>query len=269
MKSETIIFLHIPKTGGRSLQNILLRQYSDDEIVVDAHSKLDEIAAWPEERKRGIRYLQGHFIYGAHRILPQECCYITMLREPVDRVISHYYFIKRSPSHPLNRVVQEQEISLEDYVTSGICQEASNDQARLIAGVSRDSSVDVNDMLKMAKENIDKSFLMAGLVERFDETLMLLKRKLGLRNVFYGVRNQTIGRPLYQEIPEQTRSLIGEVNHADIELYAYAGDKMAEMIEQQGPGFNSQVNRFRYLNQPYSNVFSLIRRVKNRIVNSR
>ena len=269
MNSKTIIFLHIPKTGGRSLQNILLRQYSDDEIVVDAHSKLDEIANWSDERKRSLRYVQGHFVYGVHNMLPQECSYITMLREPVDRVISHYYFIKRSVSHPLNRVVQEQDIGLKEYVTSGICAEASNDQARLIAGVSRDSAVDVNDMLKMAKENVDKSFIIAGLVEQFDETLMLLKRKLGLRNIFYGVRNQTIGRPLYQEIPEEVRGLIREVNYADMELYAYARAKMADMIAQQGPSFTNQVNRFRHLNQPYSNVFSLIRRVKNRIVSRR
>jgi len=269
MKSKTIIFLHIPKTGGRSLQNILLRKYSSDEVVVNAHNKLDEIADWSEERKRNIRYLQGHFIYGAHRILPQECNYITILREPVDRVISHYYFIKRSTSHPLNRVVQEQKIGLEGYVTSGVCDEVSNDQTRLIAGVSRDSSVNTDNMLKMAKENIDSKFIMAGLVEQFDQTLMLLKRKLGLRNIFYGIRNQTIGRPLKEQLPERTLELISERNYADIALYDYAKERLAAMIEREGEAFSNDVRRFRLLNRPYSDLFYLLRNMKNKILGFR
>jgi hypothetical protein len=265
MNAKTIIYLHIPKTGGRSLQNILLRRYSGDEAVVDAHNKLDEIADWPEERKRNIRYLQGHIMYGAHRMLPQECSYITTLREPIDRVISHYYFIKRNTSHALNRVVREQAIGLEDYVTSGVCDEVSNDQARLIAGVARDSSVDTDDILKMAKENIDRKFIVAGIVEQFDETLMLLKRRLGLRNIFYGVRNQTIGRPLKDQIPERTLDLIRERNYADIALYEHAKERLMEIIEGEGAEFSNDIKRFRLINRPYSDMFYLLRNVKNRI----
>ena len=269
MTAKTIIFLHIPKTGGRSLQHILLRKYSGDEVVVDAHNKLDEIADWPEERKRNIRYLQGHFFYGAHRILSQECRYVTILREPVDRVISHYYFIRRNSSHPLNRVVLEQGIGLEDYVTSGVCDEVSNDQARLIAGVKRDASIDTNDMLRMAKENIDKDFMVVGIVEKFDETLMLLKRELGLRNVFYGIRNQTIGRPLKEQIPERTLSIICERNSADIALYDYARDRLANVIEREGASFSNSLKRFRLINRPYSDVFYLMRNMKNKIISYR
>lgn len=267
MNTKTVIFLHIPKTGGRSLQNILLRKYSPREVVTDAHKKLDEIAEWPEERKRRIRYLQGHFIYGAHKVLPQECSYITMLREPVDRVISHYYFIKRSSSHPLHDVVVKPNMNLEEYVASGVCDEVSNDQARLVAGVRRNSPVDVEEMLRMAKENIDSKFLVAGLLEEFNKTLMLLKSRLGLRNIFYGVRNQTIGRPLKEQIPKHILNLIYEQNYADIELYAYAKERLAETIEREAAGFMADVRKFELLNRPYSNVFHFVRMLKNRILN--
>jgi len=269
MNTNTVIFLHIPKTGGRSLQNILLRRYSSDQVVINAHGHLDEMSEWPEERKRAIKYLQGHFIYGAHEYLPQECSYITMLREPVDRVISHYYFIKRSPDHPLNKMVLDQGMSLESYVTSGVCDEVSNDQARLVAGVSKESAINVSDMLKIAKQNIDDKFIVAGLVERFDETLMLLKKRLGLRNIFYGIRNQTVGRPHKEQIPEHILALINERNSADIELYAYANDKLAEMIEDEGAAFIRDLRKFKLINRPYSELFFFVRKLKHRMLPDR
>ncbi len=265
--TDTIIFLHIPKTGGRSLQSILLRKYSSDEVITDAHNNLGEISEWSEERKRRIRYLQGHFIYGAHNVLPQDCSYITNLRDPIDRVISHYYFIRRSTGHPLHDVVIQQDMSLEDYVTSGVCDEVSNDQARLIAGVSRDSPVALDEMLKMAKDNIDNKFLVVGLLEEFNKTLVLLKKRLGLRNIFYGIRNQTIGRPLKEQTPERTLDLISERNYADIELYAYAEERLAKTIEEEGPAFMKAVRKFELLNRPYSNIFHLARVVKNKVLN--
>ncbi len=266
MSADTIIFLHIPKTGGRSLQNILLRRYSKDEAIVNAHGRLDEIAAWPEERKRRIRYLQGHFIYGAHAVLPQQCRYITMLREPVDRVVSHYYYIRRSVNHPLNKIVNDNNMSLDEYVTSGVCEEVSNDQARLVGGVSRDAMVDQEEMLRLAKQHIDEAFIVAGLMERFDETLLLLRKRLGLKNLFYGVRNQTLGRPVKEQLSSRTVASISERNYADIELYRYASKKFEQQIEQAGPAFGRDVQRFQRINHPYSSLFHLVRSVKNKMV---
>ena len=266
MDKETIIFLHIPKTGGRSLQDIILRKYSDEEVIIDAHEKFREISAWDEERKRNIRYIQGHFIFGIHKIFPQKCKYITLLRDPIERVISHYYYIKRSPNHPMNRVIEEQCLDLEGYVTSGVCDEVQNDQARLIAGVERKASIDESKMLCMAKENVDREFLVAGQVEQFDETLMLLKKRLKLRKIYYGVRNQTINRPLKEQIPASTLRLICERNQADIELYAYVRANLARMIVCEGAAFMSDVKRFKLLNRPYSNVFRLARMIKHKFV---
>jgi hypothetical protein len=262
MDKEILIFLHIPKTGGRTLQNIILRQFSEDEVITDAHGKLKEIGAWSEEQKHKIRYIQGHFIFGFHKVVPQKCVYITLLRDPVDRIISHYYFIKRSLSHPLNHVVEEQGISLEEYVTSGICEEVKNDQTRLIAGVERGALIDESKMLELAKENIDRRFLLVGLVECFDETLILLKRRLRLRNIFYDVRNKTINRPLKEQIHESTLQLIVENNQADIELYSYAKSKLAEMVEAEGESFRNDLKKFNILNRPYSNIFRLLRAIK-------
>jgi len=265
MDQKTLIFLHIPKTAGRSLQDIILRQYRDGTTITDVHKRRSEIKAWPDSAKRTIKYMQGHVAYGIHEILPQRTAYITMMRDPVDRVISHYYFIKRSPEHPLNRVIMERNFGLEDYARFEGSKELQNDQARLIAGVGKDELVAPAEVLEKAIRNVETNFLMIGLVERFDETLVYLKRKLGWRNIFYGVRNQTINRPSKDEIPNRTQQEIAKRNRTDIELYAYAQEALANKIVDEGPDFVREVNRFRAVNRPYAKLFYAGRRLKNGI----
>jgi hypothetical protein len=40
-------------------------------------------------------------IFGLHEILPQAATYITILRDPVDRVMSAFYFVRTYKLHPL------------------------------------------------------------------------------------------------------------------------------------------------------------------------
>ena len=44
---------------------------------------------------------KGHMLFGLHAILPQPATYITVVREPVDRVISSFYFMRNYKLHPL------------------------------------------------------------------------------------------------------------------------------------------------------------------------
>jgi len=268
MNPNTIIFLHIPKTGGRSLQAILLRKYPSDEAIINAHDRLNEIAQWSDERKRKIRYLQGHLTYGVHKLLPQKCSYITTLRDPIERVISHYYFMKRATNHSLNKIILQQNMNLEDYIKSGVSNELNNDQTKIIAGIPKKSPIQLDEMLRIAKNNIDKEFLAVGVLEEFNKTLLMLKKHLDLQNIFYGIRNQTIERPQQEQISNRTLQIINENNYADIELYDHVKKTFAEAIKNEGPRFNNELRNFERLNQPYSYIFYLVRRLKNKLFNT-
>src|SRR5438045_9763500 len=67
----------------------------------------------PDGRRRRLRVVRGHLFYGIHEFLPQGATYITMLRDPVARLLSTYYFILRRPLHPLHRTFNTERLALE------------------------------------------------------------------------------------------------------------------------------------------------------------
>lgn len=98
--SSTLIFLHIPKTAGRTLEKILEREYAAeftyniygyDQSILEAAKQLSLL---PNRQLRSIRLIKGHYNFGLHKLLPQGARYITFLREPIDRIVSHYFYVK-------------------------------------------------------------------------------------------------------------------------------------------------------------------------------
>ena len=92
------IFIHLPKTGGRTVAAALRYKYPSRTLFLDSlYEPLERIEEIPVERRRAARAVTGHLHYGVHRHMPQECDYITMLREPVARVVSDVPLHPRQP----------------------------------------------------------------------------------------------------------------------------------------------------------------------------
>ncbi len=64
----------------------------------------------PEETSQ----VRGHLLYGIHEFLPQGGTYITMLREPVARLLSTYSFILRRPLHRSHRKLKTGQLGVKD-----------------------------------------------------------------------------------------------------------------------------------------------------------
>lgn len=174
MDRETLIFLHIPKTAGTTLNRIIEWQYSPFAIfTMDPYrirATAERLKRLPEGHRRRLRVVRGHLFYGIHEFLPQAATYITMLREPVARVLSAYYFILRRPLHPLHRKLKRGRLGVEDCLR--LFSHRHNLQCRLIAGVE-DAATGDERLLDIAKENLTKSFSVVGICERFEESLIL------------------------------------------------------------------------------------------------
>ena len=117
MDGKALIFLDIPKTAGTTLNRIIEWQYNPLSIFTmdpypgPMHAGTAEEP--PEERRRRLRMVRGHFYYGLHEFLPQGATDMTMLRQPVP-FFSSYYFIQRRPLHPMHRKVTSERIGVEE-----------------------------------------------------------------------------------------------------------------------------------------------------------
>mgnify|MGYP001263403407 CR=1 FL=1 len=70
-ENELFIHLHIPKTAGTTMLNIIRRQFDpvrSAEIYPywGMRDSINQIHDLPEELKKRLLCLQGHFVYGVH-----------------------------------------------------------------------------------------------------------------------------------------------------------------------------------------------------------
>lgn len=265
---EALIFLHIPKTAGITLHRIISRQFPKNATYNTADYKrrsgetrrINALKQLPEADRARIRYLRLHpGPFGVHDYFPQPCKYVTILRDPVDRVISAYFFILRNPvlrNEVFGDKVTPDSTSLEDFVRTW--RNNWNLQTLMVSGIAAESVTDpVNlrsDVMAIAKRNIQDHFALVGLSERFDESLALLRRIFGWRNTLYSKQNVTKKRPRKEDIPKKTLRLIEGYNELDIDLYDYARGEFERLIHEQDPSFNKGMQSFRALNKVYQEV---------------
>jgi len=228
---QTLVYLHLPKCGGTTLNRLIeweyspLRTYSIDPSFF--RWSYYRLLQWPERRLAGLDVIKGHMPFGIHRRLPRPASYITVLREPVERVISEYYFARHYRLHPQYKRMQN--LSLEEYASTT---PHHNLQCKLLAGMPgpRDFLAGdcTDETLETAKANLAAHFSVAGLTERFDETLALLKARFGWKLNAYASFNVTRARPRKEAVPEAAQKIIAERNRYDVAIYRH----VAPLFEQ-------------------------------------
>jgi hypothetical protein len=106
---------------------------------------------------------------------------------------------------------------------------------RLLAGPqSQDEPLSPEELLARAQDNL-RACAVVGLTERFDETMLLLKKAYGWRLPFYERRNVSTKRPPREAIPAHILRQIEADNALDAALYTYAQELFEEQVRQYGP----------------------------------
>ena len=253
MHDETAIFVHIPKTAGTTLHRIIDQQYPRRiRHFVRHHDKgVQKLKDLSLAQRAQLHMVRGHIPYGLHRYLPRPAKYFTILREPVERVISYYYFVQREPDHYLYDYANTPGMTIRRYLEDHMSLQTDNFQTRLVSGIWTDVGYGECDRatLDLAKRNLAERFAVVGLTERFDETLLLLQRAFGWSNVYYRWQNVTQGRPRRKALPPKTLDVIAAHNQLDLELYAFAGELFKKQVQDQGPSFTWAVKRFQFTNR--------------------
>lgn len=214
--------MHIPKTGGTTLSWIIQTLYQKSTLysgqnILFLKDKIEQSEA-----------LLGHFHFGIHRHFSKPSFYITMLRDPVDRIISEYYYIKKEPSinSYISNLIKSNKMSLEEYVVydEKFFSRPKNKQTRYFCGGQTPD-------LELAKKNLSDHFLIVGITELFDESVSLMKHELGWKNLNYLKRNVNNDKPLKNDFSTKTIDKIIENNTLDIELYQYSKDLLNKKLQ--------------------------------------
>jgi hypothetical protein len=228
---EAIIFLHVPKTAGTTLNRLieweydLFEMYSVDPVFFRWSAA--HLRKLSKERLRKIRVFKGHMLFGLHEILPQPASYITVLRDPIERTLSAFYFISTYKLHPLYWKFKREKWTLEDFVRR---LPRENVQCKIVAGSVYEDPC-TTEIFEQAKRNLDQHFSVVGLSERFEETLALMKLRFGWKLKSYTSFNVTRPRPKKQDLPQSTLDLITEKNSFDLMFYDYAARLFQEAVD--------------------------------------
>jgi hypothetical protein len=267
-----LVFVHIPKTAGTTLTSILNLNEPGMHSRAIANvfkggggtkedARFRRLHSDETENIMELRVVHGHFPLGMRRHFPKrlpkrrEVRYFTFLREPTDRMLSHFFAIRDSredldpaDGEPRGARPLAPDATLEEALDGGYLHD--NLQTRMLSGLVRPFRKVNSKMLDRAKENLREELACFGLTERFDESLVLAKRRLGLRSILYsqghdpsrrkGGRVNT-ARPRGDAVPAELRETAERANRYDIELYRYALELFDEIEERHDIDFQVEL----------------------------
>ncbi len=260
-----LLFIHIPKTAGCSLRELLEQEYPwTGTLVVGGRTLLQGYEGEHRARDRVNEYLReagilfSHFSFGIHEWLDiPSRHYLTVLRDPCERVISHYNHLVGLDGSPLDHP-ELREMSLADMLEKQII--PPNLMTRKIAGerpeqvtwaeiengrcayaggyvgfhfppeVWKGNTQDILDLprrpamndpalLDTAWDNMQRHFYFIGLMERLPEMLRVLGHRLGWDMHPDIPQINTNNNKRLSQVDDETRALIEEYNHLDRKLY--------------------------------------------------
>ena len=236
-KMKTTIYIHIQKTGGTTLRSILRhqydRRYGGNELynLEDIEKHFGQLITKDGRRK----VVSGHMAFGAHQRVEGDTRYITMLRNPVERVLSYYYYLIERGNKSC-RYIKENELDVAGYVRDGLCWQGiphtNNLQTRLLSGAGNTVPIGecTEEMLEQAKQNVEERFAVVGFTEAFDTSILLMRRELGWGLPTYWYQNKTSSRPRKDDLPASTVDVIKKYNDLDSKLYAFCKERFQRKV---------------------------------------
>ncbi|WP_199621715.1 sulfotransferase family protein [Paenibacillus alkalitolerans] len=216
MKDTTLVYLHVPKTAGTGMRIILMNQYQESMKQVYT---LEQYEKWHSaSQHQSFRCIYIHL--PLYKPFYGRCEYASILRDPVDAVISFFYYLLLVPNNHL----KIHSMSLREFLLSHpdtLCR-LVNYQTRYIANHSKSH---------MAIKNIEKYFPIIGTLEKLHETIYLLSKRYGWRNVsVLPYANKNLKRPAKEAVPEELIERLEMITDEDRILYKYVQQRLDKTL---------------------------------------
>jgi hypothetical protein len=227
------------KSAGTTFNYILRNNYGRDFVGTHKEPFTPEDLRILLSFNKNIKAIAGHHLRsftGLDSVGPH-LKYITFLRDPIGRHISHYNHAKIRGYHRL---------TLEEW-TEKLPEHAElNYNTKFIAG---------SEDLGKAKKILAEDFAFVGLTENFDESLILMKQRLNLQNFDIRYQRGNVSPKTLttkSEISDDFMQELRALNRIDYELYRFVQNELFEKQKcKYGNRFIDDLDNFRHANENY------------------
>ncbi|XP_071854863.1 uronyl 2-sulfotransferase-like isoform X1 [Apostichopus japonicus] len=263
-EAKTIMFNSVPKCGSRTLVWVFwdfVRQFATpDPVYVEymlsireyekSISKIREQLA--EQTRPG--FIHGHYRYAE---LPENerPVFASMIREPLSRYISWYYFMRHGDAD-MNKTQLLKNLGPHAARPNETLDECfHNNRAdckepfyyelnvRLFCGYDPQCDKNPQYALNKAKENLEK-YMVIGLMEEYEDTLKVMEKLMpsmcgGAVKTYRDMLGQSAqnSKTTFKKKPsKEIETYLKEKLKYDIEFYEYVKDRFHKLKDQLGIG---------------------------------
>lgn len=242
-----LFFCHIPKTAGVTLSHMLSNHFRHAEIFpyhewvsIPQHLSQNEIISY--------RLYQGHFPWSSTvSLLGEPLASATMLRNPIERVLSAYHHIVGIVDHPLHERIGGSEATLENFIDKAELAQYSNTHVAFLGSEAlpnvtieaarrakhmMGSEIQKPANLTLAKERLEKIEFF-GITELFDESMHLLSHTFNWEPLQeFESHNLGVNTKTIDAYNPKTIDRLCDVNQLDLELYQYSRNLFSKRYKQ-------------------------------------
>ena len=238
---RVLLYNRIFKTGSSTIEELLTRMSAELRFTLHKFTTEDwyntgdsfpypEVIEYKTAKAYNLTAFVAHFFFRKLLRINKQHTYINLLRNPVDRVVSHYYYMR---NEKLRRQFRIQELkqsgqfneSLLDCVQNQHRGCEDNVMTRFFCGPNTYCKTGSFKALKKAKYNMAHHYAVVGTLENFNLFLKVIKMRLPS---FFNYASYAKELPRIKEnnISVKTSPFILELirnrNRADTLLYEFA-----------------------------------------------
>ncbi len=236
--TQQMVFIHIPKCGGNSFGQVFraISHFQGRSVLSLSGSQhnyrtegdfLHDIERH-DQQLESFNIIYGHFPYSSVCDVFSKAQIFTILRHPIERLISAYYYVNRELTEP------DPDGLLSLMKTEGILNHGAatdNIQVRMLCSQPGFNGNCTNEMLDEAKYNLESKFKMFGLVDSLNQFLIDFVSQCAAPPIVYKAANTNPQRPDISE-SSSMGEIAAEYNRFDLNLYQWAEDKLS-LAEQK------------------------------------
>jgi hypothetical protein len=247
LRDRSLFFLHIPKTAGISLRELLSRRFDPADILTFERGDSPELRGEKLARLDRYRFVHGHVPYALAERFERPPFVVTILRDPLERAVSAFHHMRRQAPDVARafKAGQGSAARARDYAAAGrmsigewidhaplaASRHLGNLQAWFLATPNLNERFEYGDEYRVSVSGSDleraKERLAAidafGLTERMSESVDLLAHSLQVRPLGeVGTANKAPDRPPVAALDEATLSALAGLTAQDRELYSLA-----------------------------------------------